>query len=315
MRPPSLETVDPSTPPVDGSTAAVPSPGAPVGGSLTADLETGELDPPKPLEAEAVELPAGTAVGRYVISRKLGAGGMGVVYAAEDSELKRAVALKLLRLDPGKGPDASRVSEGKVRLLREAQALAQLSHPNVVAVHDVGTFQDSVFMAMELVEGENLRAWQKAAARPWREVVKVFLQAGKGLQAAHAKGLIHRDFKPDNVILAVDGRVCVLDFGLARTEKREPEPSELETHETAVRTGELLSAELTRVGTVVGTLAYMAPGSKRTPTSSQETCRRRSTRTPAAWCRCAPRPAFRPGWTDRSRTRCSRCAWGAWIND
>jgi eukaryotic-like serine/threonine-protein kinase len=151
-------------------------------------------------------LPRGTVVQRYVVVDVLGAGAMGVVYAAYDRDLDRKIALKLVR-DP-------RWKSSHRRLVREAQALAQLSHPNVVAVFDVGTFQDQVFLAMELVAGQTLRSWLKEP-RDWPEVVAMFLRAGEGLAAAHAAGVVHRDFKPDNVLIDERGRARVADFGLA----------------------------------------------------------------------------------------------------
>src|SRR5205807_6755533 len=111
---------------------------------------------------------------------------------------------------------SDRGSQGRERLLREAQAIARLSHPNVVAVFDVGTLEDQVFMAMELVEGVTLADWLAAEERPWRSCLEVLVQAGRGLAAAHAAGLVHRDFKPANVLLGKDGRARVADFGLAR---------------------------------------------------------------------------------------------------
>lgn len=137
---------------------------------------------------------------------------MGVVHAAYDPTLDRKVALKLLR--PGDGRDDDSMARG--RLLREARALARLSHPNVVHVYEVGTLEDKqVYIAMEHIEGPTLRAWQKEARRPYRDVLARYLAAGRGLQAAHEAGLVHRDFKPENVVLGKDGRVVVLDFGLA----------------------------------------------------------------------------------------------------
>jgi serine/threonine protein kinase len=135
---------------------------------------------------------------------------MGIVYAAYDPELDRKIALKLLRPDAGSG------SGGRTRLLREAQAMARLSHPNVVSVFDVGTFGDDVFVAMELVEGTTLKQWMQAKAHSTREVLAVFVQAGRGLEAAHERELVHRDFKPENVVVDSQGRARVLDFGLAR---------------------------------------------------------------------------------------------------
>ena len=150
--------------------------------------------------------------GRYEVRRAIGAGGMGVVYAARDLKLRRTVAIKMLR--PG---GTAEVAEEKMRarLLREARAMAQLSHPNVLAVYDVGELDGNVFLAMELVEGGTLTEWLRQKKRSWREVLDVLLAAARGLSAAHAVGLIHRDFKPDNVLVGTDGRVRVTDFGLA----------------------------------------------------------------------------------------------------
>ncbi|HVZ73540.1 MAG TPA: serine/threonine-protein kinase [Polyangia bacterium] len=156
-------------------------------------------------------LPKGAAIGRYVVLGLVGRGGMGEVYAAYDPELDRRIAVKLLR-----GHAAGADAEGRLRLLREAQAIAKLSHPNVVVVYDVGTFRDSVFIAMEFVEGNTVGYWMQAAARTIKEVLSVFLAAGRGLAAAHAAGMVHRDFKPENVMLTKDGQVRVMDFGLAR---------------------------------------------------------------------------------------------------
>ena len=163
-------------------------------------------------ESARAAFPPGPAPegGRYQIVRPIGAGGMGVVYEARDLELHRPVALKMLR--PSGAAAALRE-----RLLGEARAMARLSHPNVLAVHDVGTLGDAVFLAMELVEGQTLTAWLAQRKRSWREVLEVFLAAARGLSAAHAAGLVHRDFKPDNVLVGDDGRVRVTDFGLART--------------------------------------------------------------------------------------------------
>ncbi|MET0595895.1 MAG: serine/threonine-protein kinase [Polyangiaceae bacterium] len=181
----------------------------------TTDTSTGTSDrdeeaerlPPKPREL----LERGTNVGaRYIVVDEIGRGGMGVVYRAYDPELDRRLALKLIsRRDPD--------GLGSGRLLREAQALAQLSHPNVVAVYDVGTFGSSVFMAMELVEGATLRGWLREKKRSASELLDVFLAAGDGLAAAHRANIVHRDFKPSNLLIGGDGRVRVADFGLARS--------------------------------------------------------------------------------------------------
>lgn len=132
--------------------------------------------------------PLPTRLGRYLVINKLGAGGMGVVLAAYDPELDRKVAIKLLRAGPS--DDAS------ARLLREAQALARLSHPHVVQIYDAGAHDRQIFIAMELVDGLDLRRWLAAGTRPWRAILRVFIEAGRGLAAAHAVGIIHRDFKP-----------------------------------------------------------------------------------------------------------------------
>ena len=151
-------------------------------------------------------------VGRYEVIGPIGAGGMGVVYAARDPKLDRKVALKVLR--PEASPDAMGV-DLRGRTLREAQAMAQLSHPNVLAVHDVGTSGEHVFLAMELVEGGTLADWLREKPRGWRDVLQMFLPAARGLAAAHAAGILHRDFKPENVLIGSDGRPRVTDFGLA----------------------------------------------------------------------------------------------------
>ncbi|MCE9576947.1 MAG: serine/threonine protein kinase, partial [Deltaproteobacteria bacterium] len=190
---------------------------------------------------------------------------MGVVYRARDHELDRDVALKLVTTSAKEGED-----RGSARLLREAQALAQLAHPNVTAIYDVGRYQGAVFLAMELIEGERLDVWMKRAVRPWREVRRVFRDAGRGLEAAHAAGLIHRDFKPANVMLGKDGRVRVLDFGLARvaedpltvdpTPTAPGDPAAALRHLADERTGDSrLDTPVTQIGAVVGTPSYMSP--------------------------------------------------------
>ena len=210
---------------------------------------------------------AGDRVGRYVVLSAIGQGGMSVVYLAYDPELDRKVALKLLRL-------GLLNKEGKQRLLREAQALARLSHPNVVPVYDVGTFADQAFVAMEFVEGVSLKRWLREP-RSWREVLPIFLAAGRGLEAAHAAGLVHRDMKPDNVLIGVDGRVRVVDFGLARpveeldgsgsdsgrtpTGKERERERQRETVPIEVSNPAAQSSSVTRADQIIGTPAYMAP--------------------------------------------------------
>ena len=195
--------------------------------------------------------PMPSRIGRFMIVRKLGEGGMGVVYYAYDPKLDRPVALKLLR--PAMRRDTN--SQGEARLLREAQAMARLSHPNVVQVFEAGEFDDVVYLAMEYIEGRDLRTWLGVRARSWREIVAVFLQAGHGLAAAHEAGVIHRDFKPDNVLVGDDGRVRVLDFGLAR-------PAAGDETEEYIADGAAHSSHkitLTKVGAYIGTPAYMSP--------------------------------------------------------
>jgi serine/threonine protein kinase len=147
--------------------------------------------------------------GRYVILHHVGHGAMGNVYAAYDPDLDRKVAVKVLR-------DSTRGRPLPASLDREARAMAKLTHPHVVAVYDVGSCDRGVFVAMEFVDGVTLRTWLKAQVRGWREVLAVFVQAGQGLAAAHAAGVIHHDFKPDNVLVGAGDRVKVADFGLAR---------------------------------------------------------------------------------------------------
>jgi predicted Ser/Thr protein kinase len=185
----------------------------------------------------------GRVLGRYRIEGELGIGGMGAVYAAFDSELERRVALKLL-LRAGS-------AESRARLLREARALAKLSHPNVVSVYEVGTHDGNDYVAMELVDGTNLADWLRAERRDTKQIVAVFAAAARGLAAAHAQGLVHRDFKPHNVLRSKSGRVLVTDFGLARAVERG------DTVEDAPLPNTLTT--LTATGSWVGTPAYMAP--------------------------------------------------------
>jgi len=201
-------------------------------------------------------LSPGERVGRFVIERVLGEGGMGVVYAAADEQLKRRVAIKLI--SEGKsGANAER----NERLLREAQAVAQLSHPNVVSVFDVGHERGEPYVAMEYVDGGTLGDWLEAEQRSWRDIVRMFVQAGRGLSAAHAAGIIHRDFKPSNVLIA-DGRARVVDFGLARPLGR-PMSERVEARSGAgvglASSVESEASTLTLPGEVLGTPRYMSP--------------------------------------------------------
>jgi serine/threonine protein kinase len=194
-------------------------------------------------------LSIGDRVGRYLVLSSLGAGGMGVVFAAYDPQLDRKIALKLLR----SGLAVSN-KDARTRLRREAQAIAQLSHPNVVSVYDVGTTDDGdLYIAMEFVEGDTLTTWLKRYPRSWREIIDVFVQAARGLLAAHSVGLLHRDFKPDNVLVGGDGRVRVTDFGLARSVLAPDDAAQVRPEMTA------LDVALTATGTVLGTPRYMPP--------------------------------------------------------
>jgi eukaryotic-like serine/threonine-protein kinase len=222
------------------------------GAGVDASAEASTQDGRRPRErAGAPSLPE-----RYVQLEKLGEGGMGIVHAALDRTLGRRVAIKWVRGD-AHGEAAQR---RRARLVREARAIAALSHPNVIAVFDVGEIADDVWVAMELVEGVDLRRWLAAERREWRAVLDVFVQAGEGLAAAHSSGLVHRDFKPANVMIGREprggpGRVRVLDFGLARAattgcRSPEPDPPGSDPAPTALLTG---------AGQRIGTPAYMSP--------------------------------------------------------
>lgn len=226
-------------------------------------------------------MPAGTQVGRYVLGDVLGKGAIGVVYRARDPELERDIAVKMMRYISDKRRE---------RGLREAQALAQLSrHRNVITVYDVGLYDDDyVFIAMELVEGDTLQSWLDRGTRSREQIIDVFVQAGQGLKAAHDAGMVHRDFKPENVLVDSDGRAMVLDFGLARAldvsgdslDFGDDEPEHLklgagpdagddlpdaltaprENRDESRPSGRFLLAKtMTRAGEIVGTPAYMPP--------------------------------------------------------
>ncbi len=226
---------------------------------LDVDASTIPHDLPAPADAE---FGRGRSLGRYLILRTLGVGGMGMVFLADDPELDRKVAVKLLRSEERSSP-----RNGQLRILAEAQAIAKLSHPNVVAVYDVGSFDTGVFLAMEYVEGPSLRRWLEAERTP-DAILDVILATGRGLAAAHEAGLVHRDIKPENILVANDGRVRLVDFGLAeltstralasdvsRSSRRRSSDSEPGPHE------------------LVGTPRYMAPelfsGEEATPLSDQ----------------------------------------------
>ena len=197
------------------------------------------------------ELEPGTTLGRYVLLERVGAGGMGIVYAAYDPQLDRRVAVKLLHDRRGES------STAKSRLLREAQALARLDDPHVVSVHDVGEVEGQIYLAMEFIDGPTLGEWLGEGARSIEDILAVMLQAGHGLAAAHRVGLVHRDFKPDNVMLDGRGRPRVMDFGLARQSGDESSSTSLAEHSASSE--RMLELDLTQTGAAIGTPAYMAP--------------------------------------------------------
>ncbi len=200
-------------------------------------------------------------VGRYQVLGRIGTGGMGVVYRAHDPELARDVAVKLMNAE-AIGDDQT--ATARARLVREARAMARLAHPNVIHVYDVGSVEDGIFIAMELVEGESLATWLRpdpdGERRDWLEVLRVYVDAGRGLCAAHAAGIVHRDFKPENVLVGSDGRVRVGDFGLAGAPTLgESESAELLPGGDADVDDIGLAGSLTRTGALLGTPKYMAP--------------------------------------------------------
>lgn len=203
-----------------------------------------------PSPADSLALSPGDHIGRYAVEAMLGAGAMGVVVLARDPSLERKVALKIVH------GDQTGTTLGRQRLLREAQAMAQLSHPNVVTVYEVGTVDDRVFIAMEYVSGWTLAAWLAAERRSLRAIVETFTAAGRGLAAAHAVGLVHRDFKPANVLVSRDGRVRVADFGLATASTAMPRAS---SQAEPPSRNSPLHISMTQTGAVLGTPAYMAP--------------------------------------------------------
>ncbi len=232
------------------------------------ELSSSTVNEPAPVLAR------GTALGRFVVLGLVGRGAMGEVYGAYDPELDRKIAIKLLRpraVASGDGAD------NRTRLMREAQATAKISHPNVVVVYDAGTFGDRVFIAMEFIEGHTLRFWLQVQPRTWHQILDAFLAAGRGLAAAHDKALVHRDFKPDNVMVtAPGGQVRVMDFGLARMALEDATEdatapdfdSTLELtsglsrpvqHGATASPTTIFRDKITATGAVLGTPAYMSP--------------------------------------------------------
>ncbi|MEX1364192.1 MAG: serine/threonine-protein kinase, partial [Nannocystaceae bacterium] len=255
-----------------GSSPAVPSEAV----ESSPGLETATVGPPVPRaevdvaggagtlgtlasDEPSVPLPTGTTISRYVVLDEIGRGGMGRVLRAYDPRLQREVALKEVR------PDL--LDEAATRRQEaEARAMAMLSHPNVVAVFDVTSWETgAVVLVMEYVPGQTLKQWLRERERPWPEIVERFVAAGRGLQAAHDAGLLHRDFKPSNVLVSEDGAVKVTDFGLATVDAGASE------HRGSIE--EILHGEPAGVRVVRGTLRYMAPehhaGKVLTPAADQ----------------------------------------------
>ncbi|MBI5549708.1 MAG: protein kinase [Deltaproteobacteria bacterium] len=232
--------------------------------TIVAAADDGASPPSSAAKLTPILLPpppgTGVRIGRYLTLAPIGEGGMGQVFSAFDLQLERKVAIKLLRPDVAEGESSA---SAQARLLREAQAMAQLSHPNVVDLHDFGTYEGGVFLAMGLVEGGDVLHWLRREARSPKEILAVFLAAGRGLAAAHAKGIVHRDFKPPNVLVGSDGVARITDFGIARADPETGAPSPSAS----------LSSPLTLAGAVVGTPGYMSPeqlaGEPATPLSDQ----------------------------------------------
>lgn len=217
-------------------------------------------NPPIDVSSSAAtpELKNPTHIGRYVVLRCLGQGGMGVVYSAYDPDLDRKVAVKVVREDIHRGEHV------RARLLKEAKAMARISNPNVVHVYEVGEDRESqhgqIFIAMEFVAGTDLVDWQShhpvRNASSLDQCLRLYLQAAAGLEAAHHSGLIHRDFKPDNVLVGDDGRARVMDFGIAKAHE---DPLGREISGTAIPVLPQPGERLTQLGAILGTPGYMAP--------------------------------------------------------
>jgi len=202
-------------------------------------------------------------IDRYVVTGELGRGGAGVVFRAHDDKLQRPVALKLLRPN---GDTKREADSSRARLVREAHALAKLAHPNAVTVYDAGNHRGDVYIAMELVDGPTFRDWLRERDRDRRDILRILIEAGRGLAAAHAAGFVHRDFKPGNVLLGADGRPRVADFGLARAlagpdetapDADAPPGDNLDASDTQRSTTRV--DEVTEAGLIMGTPPYMAP--------------------------------------------------------
>src|SRR5712691_9973317 len=196
----------------------------------------------RPVYAQALMLEAGSVIGPYCIDHCVGAGGMGVVYRARDTRLNRPVAIKFLSEDLA---DAT----ARRRFQREAQMASSLNHPHILTVHDVGEFEDRQFLVTEFVDGGTLDDWAKVEKRTWRQIIELLIGVADGLAAAHAAGIVHRDVKPENILVAKNGYAKLADFGLAKL-------FEGPDAEAATRT---VAAARTRPGAIIGTVAYMSP--------------------------------------------------------
>lgn len=255
--PGTVPTEPGSEPTIPGSVPNDPGSAATIAGVESA-LQSG---PRRRRSRPASNYRRGDHIDRFVVLEVLGAGGMAVVLSAYDPSLDRRVAIKLMRSELWRAAGV----RGRDRLLREAQAMARLSHPNVVTVHEVGAIGDEVFIAMEHVGDRTLRdcirELRSASPFSWRAIVELFLQAGRGLAAAHDAGLVHRDFKAENVLVGDDGRVRVTDFGLVSTAgAADSSGDQLASHDDlATPTPIPMSATITRTGALLGTPAYMAP--------------------------------------------------------
>ncbi|MCA9681270.1 MAG: protein kinase, partial [Myxococcales bacterium] len=214
-----------------------------------------------PIALDEAAFPIGSKIARYTVLEAIGSGGVGIVFACYDPDLDRKVAVKLLRPSKLVGrPESADIRRG--RLLREAQALARLSHPNVVPIYEVGTVAKQIYLVMEFVEGTTLSGWLADDRRGWAEVVAMFIQAGRGLAAAHAAGIVHRDFKPENVLLGNDGRVRIVDFGLVKVANTLDSLSQsggmISRAGSSTDSGRL-NESMTSHDSFVGTPAYAAP--------------------------------------------------------
>lgn len=244
---------------------------------LTITAAPGRADR-RPGSPSAASAGPGDVIGRFEIEACIGRGGMGEVFSARDPALQRTVALKLLRTEASGG--VATVGRRK-RLLREARAMARLEHPNVLTVYEVGNVDGRDYIAMAYVDGESLDVWLDSRTRGWAEVLGVFLEAARGLQAAHRAGLIHRDFKPSNVLVGRDGRVHVTDFGLARMDDGrasvrvedpdQPSSDPTEQGDEPARRGRPLAPSLTQTGALLGTPLFMAPEQHRGDTTDART--------------------------------------------